>query len=177
MGDLIRRTARSVSWARSTRTAVYFLDMDPLPPGERLRRKRLIRVALLPFVALLVLALRTMIVGSTAWEAVLFSRYYVQLFVFVVLGIPTFRALWREYHEYAFFGIVLAGITVGIGVGLVSPGHETSFCYAAKSMLRSDNVVIPDVFRCTTYLWAVPASFAFWWTVLWRRRRVHQELE
>ena len=146
------------------------MDMDPLPPGERVRRKRLIGVASLPFVALLVLAIRTMIVGSTTWEAVLFSRYYVQLFAFVVLGIPTFRALWREYDEYPFFGIVLAGVTVGIGVGLLSPGHETSFCYAAKSMLRSDRVVIPDVFRCTTYLWAVPASFAFWWTAIQRRR-------
>jgi hypothetical protein len=172
MGDLIRRTAKStIVFARSASAVVYSLDIDPLPPGERVRRKRLVRLAMLPFIALLVVAIRTMIVGSTAWEAVLFSRYYVQLFVFVVLGIPTFRALWREYEEYSFFGIVLAGIIVGIGVGLISPGHEDSFCYAAKSMLyRSSRVVIPDVYQCTTVLWAIPAAFAFWLTAIWLRR-------
>lgn len=173
MGDLIHRTTRrTIILARSASAAVYSLDMDPLPPGERQRRRRTLGLVAIPFVALLALAIRTMVAGSTAWEAVLFSRYYVQLFAFVVLGIPTFRALWREYEEYPFFGVVLAGITVGIGVGLLSPGHETSFCYAAKSMLyRSSRVVVPDVFRCTTTLWAIPASFAFWWAMLWRRRR------
>jgi hypothetical protein len=175
MANRLRRGPREfVSF--SARSIARFTIDQPEFASRRKAFSRPQAVVMFPFVVVLAVAVRTMIVGSTSWEAVLFSRYYVQLFVLVVAGIPTFRALWREYDEYAFVGMLLLGVGIGMTAGLLSPGHETSFCYAGRRMLyESSRVRIPDVFRCTTVLWGIPSALVFWWIIIIRRRNASQD--
>lgn len=174
MSRFIRRRSFAVVAERAVRSVNQYVDGGITAGGDGKPRISAVMVTLLlPLLVLLVYAVRTMVGGSTAWESVLFSRYYVQLFALFTIGIPTFRALWREYDEWGFTIVLILGLVTGIVAGELSPGSESSFCFAGKSMLYgSSPATIPVVFRCTSILWAIPASFLFWWGLLFRRRRM-----
>lgn len=122
--------------------------------------------------AFLVLALRTLLVGSSSFDPVLFAGLYVWLFAFVTFTVVLVRTVKQTGgdHLYVLFALALVGAIV---LSQLAPTiGERDYCYFFGDYPPvGGRWLPPKTFRCTSLPFELVGWFAGWSIGAWLMRR------
>ena len=124
-------------------------------------RRAVVTLAIL----LLILAVRTLVVGYTSYTPLVFAQLYLLLFT-IVATIPVFvRIADSPAGDHVILLLVSGAIAIVMFAFVAPQIGEPNYC--GGRYLLWQNVRVPTLYRCTPVPFAVFGWFAGLWTAIW----------